>query len=1148
MTPLTTFQRRFAAILVLGYLLSTQASLSPAQQPITAPIPSLLVPLELDSGVIQNTGTRPAIIFSRTVTVRRALWLRLHFDEVLLAGDPGAGTGSYLEITSAADGATQIMNATHIAQWGNTSAYFNGDAVQIALTAFPKTGPNRIVITETTAGTLDGRARRSICGPTDDRLLSDGPAIGRLVPIGCTGWLITDCNRCFLTAGHCLVDGTQGAVMEFNVPPSNPDGSVNHPPPEDQYAVDPSSIQSNGGQGIGDDWAYFGCFPNSTTGLTPFEAQGSAFDLLPPPPAAGQTIRITGFGTTDPPVPDTWNQVQKTHTGPYDSFSGTAVSYVVDTTDGNSGSPIIYEDTGQAIGIHTHGGCDSDGVNSGTGNNHSGLQNALTNPQGVCALATLANGSVAPSSGTDRTVFTFEITYTDPTGQAPSTHSVQIKPTTGSWTIYPMQHVSGSIETGAVYQYATQLPAGSYFHRFHFVAADGTNLPYWPDANGSAGPTVSWPEQLQLTCGPNDPNAFAPGDNPVLWCEVRDPNGNLIDAESDCLPVYISPPGGQSPWVFLCRVSQGRYEYNGTNWAFGCDCYTFRIMADHPDYASATCTLYFHPCPCPDFERIDIDPMTVSPDTIVPGGYVQIDHCINLDACETIWIKDPNGAVVRTLLAGVQRDAGCWSDYWNGRDDANQPVPVGDYTVEIESLHLDPPPHSMLRFGITGGGTGEVLGVRGLANHSNEVYVLTRNYSSEPKIVTFDTEGNYVRECSLPFGSGSNQASPYVQGISTDPEGRLYILDEQPDFRITVWDTACGCICEAWHGGPWTRPAQYWFAPIAYDAYSDRILTWARDPSLTDDKVYAFDAPCGPQDCVLDPNPNENQALWASGLAVDGYGEVWVSTAAGFYVFKPCGPLDRHYPDASNTRISIRYGRLLYMIHGGLIQIYDLRFNNCGQDYCIQSPYLEERFICTPDGPYIYASGGPCPSSDEFQCVRIQDHSSAAARAEPISVVRGLLTVVEPHAAECLLAGCEKLVEWATCGTVDNVTLRLYNGPDEVPGLSPLEPNIPNIGEYAWYVDPNLPAASSYRIRVEDVLDPNIYDWSDPFGVTDCIGDLDCDNDVDLSDLAQLLSNYGTTSGATYADGDVHPPPCGDGDVDLADLAELLAQYREGCP
>jgi hypothetical protein len=56
-------------------------------------------------------------------------------------------------------------------------------------------------------------------------------------------------------------------------------------------------------------------------------------------------------------------------------------------------------------------------------------------------------------------------------------------------------------------------------------------------------------------------------------------------------------------------------------------------------------------------------------------------------------------------------------------------------------------------------------------------------------------------------------------------------------------------------------------------------------------------------------------------------------------------------------------------------------------------------------------------------------------------------------------------------------------------------------------------------------------------------GDLDYDGDVDLSDLAQLLANYRTLSGATYTDGDID----GDGDVDLSDLAALLGMYRETC-
>jgi hypothetical protein len=56
------------------------------------------------------------------------------------------------------------------------------------------------------------------------------------------------------------------------------------------------------------------------------------------------------------------------------------------------------------------------------------------------------------------------------------------------------------------------------------------------------------------------------------------------------------------------------------------------------------------------------------------------------------------------------------------------------------------------------------------------------------------------------------------------------------------------------------------------------------------------------------------------------------------------------------------------------------------------------------------------------------------------------------------------------------------------------------------------------------------------------VGDVDGDGDVDLTDLSQLLSNYGMTSGATWEDGDMD----GDGDVDLTDLSMLLTNYGYG--
>jgi hypothetical protein len=63
---------------------------------------------------------------------------------------------------------------------------------------------------------------------------------------------------------------------------------------------------------------------------------------------------------------------------------------------------VIHEATGNAIGIHTHGGCNSGGggQNSGTAGSHSGLHNAHANPRGVCLKLVCPAPSVIVNNGT----------------------------------------------------------------------------------------------------------------------------------------------------------------------------------------------------------------------------------------------------------------------------------------------------------------------------------------------------------------------------------------------------------------------------------------------------------------------------------------------------------------------------------------------------------------------------------------------------------------------------------------------------------------------------------------------------------------------------------------------------------------------------
>ena len=342
--------------------------------------------LDVESGILSHDGEEAKLIWEEIIEIDDAQWLRLKFDELDLGTNPLNGTSSTLRITSLQDGSFQLLNAKTAVEWRNTSAYFNGNAVRLELLAAPNGLTNSIKLAEATVGEPSRPdVTATICDDVDDRILFDDPRVGRTAPGGCTGWLFNNRNNCMLTAGHCA---PSNEVMLFNVPISDANGNRQFPGPEDQYAVDFSSVQARA-DGVGADWCYFGCFPNSTTGLTAFEAQGDSFELVEPSPVqAGDMIRITGFGSTSFPVSPTFNGASKTQVGPYAIQNVNRLGYRTDTTGGNSGSPVIFEATGEAIGIHTHGGCGSggSGENNGTASTHFGLANAIENPQGTCLV------------------------------------------------------------------------------------------------------------------------------------------------------------------------------------------------------------------------------------------------------------------------------------------------------------------------------------------------------------------------------------------------------------------------------------------------------------------------------------------------------------------------------------------------------------------------------------------------------------------------------------------------------------------------------------------------------------------------------------------------------------------------------------------
>ncbi len=375
---------RFVPLLALAAF--TQIQGTPIALAQTAANPYATLGVTVDSGFARSQADTWEVVLAIPVEARGAESLRVHLNEIELAGSAAAGTESMVRVTSLRDGFVQHHTRSTLEQWGGYTAFFNGDSVLIEVIAHPGTGRNRFVVDEVEAQ-LEPLFPASICGNEDDRVPSDDARVARTQPSTCTAWLTDMASRGALTAGHCANFGTgydQGDIIEFNVPLSTASGSLVHPPPSEQYAIDLASEQGVWGV-VGNDWWSFAVFPNTETGLWPYQAQGEWFTLAQPPASPdGQTIRITGHGIDS--TPQQYNSIQQTHTGDLVE-AGQILRYTPDTTGGNSGSPVIWEDQGVAIGIHTNGGCTSSGgSNSGTGLANPGLQQALANPVGLASL------------------------------------------------------------------------------------------------------------------------------------------------------------------------------------------------------------------------------------------------------------------------------------------------------------------------------------------------------------------------------------------------------------------------------------------------------------------------------------------------------------------------------------------------------------------------------------------------------------------------------------------------------------------------------------------------------------------------------------------------------------------------------------------
>ena len=296
-------------------------------------------PFALDSGRQANSALAPEIAFADVVWIEEAAWIRLFFDQADLEGD------SFVRVTSLYDGDVQELDASQMKMWSNSTAYFNGPAVLLELVTDPGTTRNRIVIDEVVmeASSPLPAGGCGICGP-DDRVQSFEEWAARLLPAGCSA-SVFNTDSCMVSAGHCV---SGGMIVQFNVPNSDPNCTLNHPPANDQFPITTWNSQN---LGVGLDWSVLITGTNGL-GERPYDRYGVLRPIATAAPANEDPVAVWGYGIDDQ---CTLNQVQQTASGEIVELGANYFRHVVDITFGNSGSSVIRN--GEIVGIITHCPC-----------------------------------------------------------------------------------------------------------------------------------------------------------------------------------------------------------------------------------------------------------------------------------------------------------------------------------------------------------------------------------------------------------------------------------------------------------------------------------------------------------------------------------------------------------------------------------------------------------------------------------------------------------------------------------------------------------------------------------------------------------------------------------------------------------------------
>ena len=179
----------FGALFPLGCHADTESlALTETADPVNlseqmAPVPFRVQPHAVSASPMSAVDAESVAPFHEEIRVPGAMWLQVRF------GNYELGSKSYVTIRGLKDNAEQRLTAKTMSQAYGLSAIFNGEAVDVDLHIGEGDTGVFIEIQEVNVGETP-IFEESQCGGTDDRVRTTDNRVGRIMPVGCTGWII----------------------------------------------------------------------------------------------------------------------------------------------------------------------------------------------------------------------------------------------------------------------------------------------------------------------------------------------------------------------------------------------------------------------------------------------------------------------------------------------------------------------------------------------------------------------------------------------------------------------------------------------------------------------------------------------------------------------------------------------------------------------------------------------------------------------------------------------------------------------------------------------------------------------------------------------------------------------------------------------